>query len=576
MTTGWTEVVIPLPNPAKASAIAGLFHFAEGSTEGAYTLWFDDIAYQTLAPADLAAATAATIGWADLTLAPADTASLDPAGNTVTYATPAETLSKVGFRWFDLTSSDTSVATVDATGLVTAVADGTSDLTAMLGTLAVPGSAAVTVATATPPTSVVFADDYAPDVSFADFGGATNAVTVDTTEHHSGTASLKVEVPATNYTGGALVASPARDLSGFNALTFWVKASQAATLDVAGLGNAADGDVSAAAELTALPVGTTWVQYVIPLPNPSKASALTGLFHFAEGSTEGAYTLWFDDIQYETLSSANLGAPTGAVVNWPSLTVAPGGTAAIDPAPNTVVFTVPNLTLHNVGFRWYDLTSSDATVATVDATGVVTGVAAGTCDITANVAGLAVPGSAAITVSAGPQAPTTAPPAPTASQANVISLFSSAYTDVPVDTLAASWSSATYNQVTIASEPMIEYSGLDFVGIEFTGANLIDATGYTYLHVDLWTPNITSFSIKLVDFGADAAYGGGDDTEGQLTYTDATTPAVTQGGWVSLDIPMSDFVAAGLANQQHLAQLIFSALPTGSATVYVDNLYFHK
>jgi hypothetical protein len=69
----------------------------------------------------------------------------------------------------------------------------------------------------------------------------------------------------------------------------------------------------------------------------------------------------------------------------------------------------------------------------------------------------------------------------------------------------------------------------------------------------------------LVDFGADGSYGGGDDSESELSYT----PSLS--GWNSYDIPLSSFT--GLAARAHLAQMIFVA---SNSTVYVDNVYFHK
>jgi hypothetical protein len=57
----------------------------------------------------------------------------------------------------------------------------------------------------------------------------------------------------------------------------------------------------------------------------------------------------------------------------------------------------------------------------------------------------------------------------------------------------------------------------------------------SHFNLDVWTPNMTTLRIKLVDFGADAAYGGGDDTEHEITLTP------TQNGWVSLNIPLTDF-----------------------------------
>ena len=91
----------------------------------------------------------------------------------------------------------------------------------------------------------------------------------------------------------------------------------------------------------------------------------------------------------------------------------------------------------------------------------------------------------------------------------------------------------------------------------------------THFHLDMWTPNMTTFRIKLVDFGPDGLFDGGDDSEHELVFDN---PA--QGEWVSLDLPLSNF--AGLTNRTSMAQMILSGLPTGGGTVYVDNVYFHK
>ena len=39
-----------------------------------------------------------------------------------------------------------------------------------------------------------------------------------------------------------------------------------------------------------------------------------------------------------------------------------------------------------------------------------------------------------------------------------------------------------------------------------------------HFNLDVWTPDATTFRVKLVDFGADAAFGGGDDTEHELAF----------------------------------------------------------
>ena len=164
-------------------------------------------------------------------------------------------------------------------------------------------------------------------------------------------------------------------------------------------------------------------------------------------------------------------------------------------------------------------------------------------------------------------APTDAPTAPTIASADVISLFSDAYTDISVDTWRTNWSVGTLEDAVIATNNVKKYSGINYVGIETT-ASTVDLSSMTHLHIDFWSSDATQFRIKLVDFGANGFYDGGDDTEHELTYD-----SPTQGEWISYDIPLSDFT--GLTNKTSLAQYILSAQPAGSATIYIDNFYFY-
>lgn len=170
-------------------------------------------------------------------------------------------------------------------------------------------------------------------------------------------------------------------------------------------------------------------------------------------------------------------------------------------------------------------------------------------------------------VSSTPQEPTVAAPTPTRLAENVISLFSNTYNNVPVDTWQTSWSAGVVSNFAVEGNDIKKYESLNFVGIE-TVANQIDASEMLFFHMDIWTPNMTTFRVKLVDFGADAAFGGGNDTEHELTFTP------NQSGWVSLEIPMADFV--GLTGREHIAQIILSGTPVGQGIVFVDNVYFHK
>ena len=58
--------------------------------------------------------------------------------------------------------------------------------------------------------------------------------------------------------------------------------------------------------------------------------------------------------------------------------------------------------------------------------------------------------------------------------------------------------------------------------------------------VDVWRLDDTAdFGIKLVDYGSDGNWSGGDDVEGELRFTASDVPA---GEWVRLEIPLSEFL----------------------------------
>ena len=203
----------------------------------------------------------------------------------------------------------------------------------------------------------VFVDDYNASVgaAFAAFGGSVNNVTRDTTNPNNGHASLKVVAPSTDYTGGAIVAATPPDLRAYNVMSFWAKASAAATV----VNNLGFGDTAAAAvdvETHTTTIGTAWAKYYVPIPRPAALDAHAGLFYFA-GLTTGT-TVWFNDIQYEVLDataySAAVGAVTNISVNWPTPTIVAGATDSLDFNPTTVFYTTP--TLYRVGWKYFSLT----------------------------------------------------------------------------------------------------------------------------------------------------------------------------------------------------------------------------
>jgi hypothetical protein len=110
-----------------------------------------------------------------------------------------------------------------------------------------------------------------------------------------------------------------------------------------------------------------------------------------------------------------------------------------------------------------------------------------------------------------------------------------------------------------------------YAAIEFT-SNLIDASAMTHFHMDVMTPTGSVFKVKLVDFGSDGRFGGGNDSQYEIPFNATSSPAFVSGSWVGLEIELSSF--SGLLSRAHLAQLIISGDP--KTTYYVDNIYFHR
>jgi hypothetical protein len=421
---------------------------------------------------------------------------------------------------------------------------------------------------------VVFTDGFSEGVGFQAFAGSKlDALTVDATVAYSGSASLKFTVPAPGdpsggYAGGAFVASQARSLASYNALSFWVKASRAVALEVAGFGNDNTGTSNHEAKRTSIPVTEAWSRVLVPIPLPAKLGAEKGLFFIAEGPQAGAgLTLWVDDVLF--VDDPSITNPRPMLATRILNTVA-GASSSLDGTTRTIFSAGGADVTVSHQPAYFSFTSSDPTVA--DASGGIVRVhRMGTATVTARLG--AVDAMGTITVNAV-EPPATAAPTPSVPGSDVISLFSNAYANVPVNTWSASWDNADLLDLAIAGNPTKAYTSLLFAGIEFT-TPLIDASAMTHFHMDVWVPTGTTFRVKLVDFGADGVYGGcancEDDRESELTFNAASTPALVTGAWVALEIPLASF--SNLTGRAHLAQLILSG---DTRTVYVDNVYFHK
>jgi hypothetical protein len=421
-----------------------------------------------------------------------------------------------------------------------------------------------------PSTADIFTDTFAKNVDFQAFQGSKlDAVSIDATTKQAGTSSLKIIVPGPNdptggYAGGALVTSIARDLTKYNAITFWAKASVNATVNVIGTGNDNTGTSQWWAERANLAVTPTWTKYTLPLPLAAKLTAEKGLFHFAEGPENNAgYTLWIDDLKFETLPTITTPRPT---IPTATVSMEIGGTARVE--GTAVTFAVGGVDQQlTTAPAYFSYTSSAPAVATVSTAGVITAVSAGTAQVTATLGSTAATGTVTVTAVAAPAA---AAPAPAQPAADVIALFSGGYPNRPVDTWSATWDQADVAEVQLAGNATKKYTNLVFAGIEFT-SQPIDARAMTHLHLDVYGYDDASLKVKLVDFGANGAFGGGDDTEHEVSLSSASTPKLLKNAWSSLDIPLAAFT--GMTGRGKVAQLILSG---ASRTLYVDNVYFYR
>jgi len=389
------------------------------------------------------------------------------------------------------------------------------------------------------------------------------------------------------FTGGVLTAFEPRDLQDYNALTFYARSNQDITLDVAGFGNDNTGNSLYEAGRSRIPLTRDWSFVVIPIPAPSRMVSEAGLFTFAEGQDEviashpDGYDIWIDEIRFAKLGNiehlrSNLRVVTQAT--FVGFQVQLSGTQSIfrvDGAP-VIVDHSPN---------YYDYTSSDPAVAVTDG-GVVRTVGPGEARITGTLENQDDPaapydvfGWVDLTVY---DPPTTAAALPTFPAADVVSLFSSAYSNILVDAWSTDFQTASYREFVVAGRTTKMYSGLGY-GVVLFETRPVDASGMTHFHLDVYAPGGSDFVVKLA---AEPLPGWTNQQPPQygITLDGTTDPAFTSGDWVTLDIPLASMEPDAISGTQPedfdwtaVNQLIISTGPTASTKlVLMDNILFRK
>ena len=150
--------------------------------------------------------------------------------------------------------------------------------------------------------------------------------------------------------------------------------------------------------------------------------------------------------------------------------------------------------------------------------------------------------------------PAEAAPTPTIVDANVISIFSDAYTNIEGVNLNPAWGQSTVvTEMEIESNNTLLYSSLNYQGTEFISQ---DISGKTHLHMDYWTENSTSLKFFVI-------------SQTPTVDSDYHTFGILNDEWVSVDIPLTTFPNVDLTD-------VFQFKVEGNGTIYWDNFYFYS
>ena len=454
-----------------------------------------------------------------------------------------------------------------------------------------------------PKTAEIFTDDFigmGSNFYFPYGGSKPTAFSVDLEQGFESNASIRIDVPnATDTEGtyaGAIfrVDGAGRNLTDYDALTFYVKASQGVTVGEFGFGEDFE-ENKFITTITNVNVGTNWTKIIIPILDASKLLQERGMFRYAAGSnsTNGfAYTLWIDEIKFEKLGTNNLLYPfilngedinvdgfaganqiigqLGAVYN-----LANGQNISVNAAPSYFTFSVSDTTVLsplelNAQGQMYTRIIGES----------------GSSVVTAQIGNTLAQGS--LTVNAVGEFPHA--PVPNRAASSVVSLFSDAYDNLPVRHyngffLGSNTQGGAGNNpddvdiqapfVDGSIDNIIHYTQLDFVSFGmYETVPRVNISGMTHMHVDINVRQaVNPANFIRIELHSSLA-NGPTTSSGSFVINAATLTNVDENGWVSLDIPIASF--PGFNDATNLGQIFFvSGNPGGIFNIWVDNVYFY-
>lgn len=437
-------------------------------------------------------------------------------------------------------------------------------------------------------------------ISFDPAGGAnTEGFGTDETIFYEGTSSIKIAVPAPNDPNGGFIGGifrdrgEGRDLTKYDALTFYAKGSTTGTIGQVGFGtDFLEGKYAVAR--SNIQLTTDWKKYIIPIPDASKLTQEKGMFLFSAGGldildnvpngNEIGWTFWLDEIRFEKLG--NIGQARPMIFNGQDVVedVFTGSQIFLNDLKQSFQLGTGEVVTVTPSHNYYDFSSSDATIINTDnllfdASGnpYVEVLKAGSTTISAILNGVAAEGS----FTANSQGDFVTAPQPTKPQEDVIAIFSDSYTSVTGLNFAAFNDDNVVISAPIANgNQYVSYENLNFVGLGWNGT--VNASSMTHLHVDvqLTSAGAKNFIVELIDFGAndsDDGLQGSDDTAGGYLVP---SNQLIQGEWVSIDIPLNAFTrstgggGSGRPNINNIGLVGF--VSTSLDSFLIDNVYFYK
>jgi len=157
---------------------------------------------------------------------------------------------------------------------------------------------------------------------------------------------------------------------------------------------------------------------------------------------------------------------------------------------------------------------------------------------------------------------TAAPDTPTFDPSNVISIYSDSFTDV-ASNFDAGWCGAnSVEEIMIQGNATQAYLANACQGIVLDAG--VDASGFNRLHVDVYIEDGTDltssvFNLKFVQQPGGAAL--------EINLNVASTPALTAGSWISVDVPVDLTSFTGFKE--------FGITSNLNNKVWYDNLYVY-